>query len=256
MRFKPAIFLALAVSVPTFAGGIYKYVEKDGTIVYTNVPPKGAQARQARKVEGDFRPAPSIEQPSRITQYTRRSLGDFDALIDEAAVRYKMPPALVRAVMHTESAFDPNALSQVGASGLMQLMPMTARDMYVKDIFDPKENIEGGVRYLRVLANEFEPTPVAFLPGGGAEQDPEDWWRALAVASRRLIYGEVLSGVGFVTLCFLCLFFFFDFVSERINQAHEFRIRLGTFGGQRDRDRDDEAERPCDDGEPEVLRHA
>ncbi len=156
MRFKPAIFLALAVSVPTFAGGIYKYVEKDGTIVYTNVPPKGAQARQARKVEGDFRPAPSIEQPSRITQYTRRSLGDFDALIDEAAVRYKMPPALVRAVMHTESAFDPNALSQVGASGLMQLMPMTARDMYVKDIFDPKENIEGGVRYLRVLANEFD----------------------------------------------------------------------------------------------------
>ena len=156
MPFKPAIFLALVLPTVTFAGGIYKYVEKDGTIVYTNVPPRGAQARQARKVEGEFRPAPSPDAPSRISVRTRISLGEFDEYIDEAAVRYKMPPALVRAVMHAESAFDPNAISVVGASGLMQLMPGTAREMYVKDIFDPKDNIEGGVRYLRVLANEFD----------------------------------------------------------------------------------------------------
>lgn len=156
MPFKPAIFLALVLPTVSFAGGIYKYVEKDGTIVYTNVPPKGAQARQARKVEGEFRPAPSPDSPSRISVRTRISLGEFDDYIDEAAVRYKMPPALVRAVMHAESAFNPNAISVVGASGLMQLMPGTAREMYVKDIFDPKDNIEGGVRYLRVLANEFD----------------------------------------------------------------------------------------------------
>lgn len=160
MRFKPAIFLALVL--PTliggraFAGAIYKYVESDGTIVYTNVPPKGAQARKARKVEGEFRPAPSPVAPARISVRSRISLGEFDEYIDEAAVRYKMPVALVRAVMHAESAFDPNAISVVGASGLMQLMPATAREMYVKDIFDPKDNIEGGVRYLRVLANEFD----------------------------------------------------------------------------------------------------
>lgn len=160
MAFKPAIFLALVV--PTlagqiaFAGGIYKYVEADGTIVYTNVPPKGGKGRQARKVEGEFRPAPSPEAPARVSVRSRIALGEFDAYIDEAAVRYKMPPALVRAVMHAESAFDPNAISVVGASGLMQLMPATAREMYVKDIFDPKDNIEGGVRYLRVLANEFD----------------------------------------------------------------------------------------------------
>jgi soluble lytic murein transglycosylase-like protein len=156
MRFKPAIFLALVLPTAAFAGGIYKYVEKDGTIVYTNVPPRGAQGRQARKVEGEFRPAPSPVAPARISVTSRISLGEFDEYIDEAAVRYKMPPALVRAVMHAESAFDPNAISVVGASGLMQLMPATAREMYVKDIFDPKDNIEGGVRYLRVLANEFD----------------------------------------------------------------------------------------------------
>jgi soluble lytic murein transglycosylase-like protein len=156
MRFKPAIFLALVLPAAAFAGGIYKYVEADGTVVYTNVPPKGSKGRQARKVEGEFRPAPSPAAPARISVTSRISLGEFDEYIDEAAIRYKMPPALVRAVMHAESAFNPNAISVVGASGLMQLMPATAREMYVKDIFDPKDNIEGGVRYLRVLANEFD----------------------------------------------------------------------------------------------------
>jgi soluble lytic murein transglycosylase-like protein len=172
MPLKSSILLALLM-VPgaTWAGGIYKYVEKDGTIVYTNVPPKGTRARQARRVEGEFRPAPPIDQPARITGFSRRSLTEFDQWIEEAAVRYKMPPALVRAVMHTESAFDPNALSQVGASGLMQLMPNTAREMYVKDIFDPKDNIEGGVRYLRVLANEFEGDMVKMVAAYNAGPD-------------------------------------------------------------------------------------
>lgn len=163
MALKPAIFLALVLPTVAFAGGIYKYVEADGTIVYTNVPPKGAargKGRQAapkvQRVEGEFRPAPAPAAPARLSVRSRIALGEFDAYIDEAAVRYKMPPALVRAVMHAESAFDPNAISVVGASGLMQLMPATAREMYVKDIFDPKDNIEGGVRYLRVLANEFD----------------------------------------------------------------------------------------------------
>lgn len=171
MRFKSVILLALAIPATALAGGIYKYVEADGTIVYTNVPPKGAKARQARKVEGEFRPAPSVDQPARITTWTRKSLSDFDAYIDEAAIRYKMPPALVRAVMHAESAFDPNALSHVGASGLMQLMPGTAREMYVKDIFDPRENIEGGVRYLRVLANEFDGDMVKMVAAYNAGPD-------------------------------------------------------------------------------------
>ncbi len=171
MRFNPVIFLVLLVPTATLADGIFKYVEKDGTIVYTNVPPKGTQARAARKVEGEFRPAPSVAAPARITQRSRMTLAEFDEHIELAAIRYKMPPALVRAVMHAESAFDPNALSHVGASGLMQLMPGTAREMYVKDIFDPKENIEGGVRYLRVLANEFDGDMVKMVAAYNAGPD-------------------------------------------------------------------------------------
>lgn len=159
--------------LPSFAwaGGIYKYVEKDGTIVYTNVPPKGASARQARKVEGEFRPAPEPTAPARVTPSSKSKLTEFDEIIDEMAVKYRMPVNLVRAVMHAESAFDPNAISHVGASGLMQLMPATAREMYVKDIFDARENIEGGTRYLRVLANEFDGDMVKMVAAYNAGPD-------------------------------------------------------------------------------------
>jgi soluble lytic murein transglycosylase-like protein len=157
MNFSAAIVLSLCLlPAAARAGGIYKYVEKDGTVVYTNVAPKGAQSRKAHRVEGEFRPAPSPEAPARVTTGTAQQLTSFDVHIEDAAVRYRIPANLVRAVMHAESAFDANAISVVGASGLMQLMPETAREMFVKDIFDARENIEGGTRYLRVLANEFD----------------------------------------------------------------------------------------------------
>jgi soluble lytic murein transglycosylase-like protein len=153
------------------AADIYKYVEKDGTIVYTNVPPKGPKAMKARKMEGEFRPAPRPTMPARVSTESALKLTQYDELIEAAAVRYKIPSHLVRAVMHAESAFDPNAVSPVGASGLMQLMPATAQEMYVKDIFDPAENIEGGVRYLRVLANEFDGDMVKMVAGYNAGPD-------------------------------------------------------------------------------------
>ncbi len=73
--------------------------------------------------------------------------------------------------MHAESNFDPNAVSPKGACGLMQLMPATATEMYVKDIFDEKENIEGGVRYLRVLANQFDGDMVKMIAAYNAGPD-------------------------------------------------------------------------------------
>lgn len=169
--FKPAFLLALVAPFAAGAGGIYRYVEADGTIVYTNVAPRGPQARITKKLEGELRPAPLPDAPAKITPRTRQELTSFDALIDSAALRYKIPINLVRAVMHAESAFDPTAVSSAGASGLMQLMPETAQKMYVKDIFDVKENIEGGVRYLRILANEFDGDMVKMVAAYNAGPD-------------------------------------------------------------------------------------
>lgn len=80
----------------------------------------------------------------------------FEAYIQEAARRYNVPANLVRAVIKVESNFRPQAISSAGAKGLMQLMPGTAKDMAVSDLFDPRQNILGGTRYLRVLINRFE----------------------------------------------------------------------------------------------------
>ncbi len=79
----------------------------------------------------------------------------YDGIIREAAAYYSLPFELVKAVVAAESDFEPRAQSAAGAQGLMQLIPSTARDMYVSDIFDPRENVFGGVRYLRYLANTF-----------------------------------------------------------------------------------------------------
>ena len=80
---------------------------------------------------------------------------EIEAHIREVAVRYEIPPILVAAIVEAESEFNPRAVSRRGARGLMQLMPETAERMLVTDIFDPRQNIFGGVRYLRVLANLF-----------------------------------------------------------------------------------------------------
>ena len=75
--------------------------------------------------------------------------------IDRAAAEYKIPAELIRAVIAVESAGDTSAVSHRGAIGLMQLMPHTAGQMFVEDPVDPAQNIFGGTRYLRHLANEF-----------------------------------------------------------------------------------------------------
>ena len=75
----------------------------------------------------------------------------FEHLIQEAARRYNLDAALVRAVMKTESAFNPYAISPVGAMGLMQIMPALAKDMGVCNPFDPRENVMAGAKYLSRL---------------------------------------------------------------------------------------------------------
>jgi soluble lytic murein transglycosylase-like protein len=147
-------------------GAVYKYVEPDGTIVYTNVKPSG---RKVQRLRGSFRPAPRpSDAPARAVRVSR---DEYDEYIRNAARRYRIPEALVWAVMHTESNFDPMAVSHMGASGLMQLMPATAEEMYVKDIFDVRDNIEGGTRYLRVLANMFDGDMVKMVAAYNAGPD-------------------------------------------------------------------------------------
>ncbi|MCJ7832820.1 MAG: lytic transglycosylase domain-containing protein [Deltaproteobacteria bacterium] len=84
------------------------------------------------------------------------SVSTYDHWIRAACRRYSLDPALVKAVIHAESKFDPLAVSPKGAVGLMQIDPITAKELGIEDPFNPKHNIDGGVRYLKVLLDAFE----------------------------------------------------------------------------------------------------
>lgn len=158
MRLGFGSILAATVAILVPAAGqadIYTYVDSEGTVHFTNAP--GGDRRYKlylRSREGGrARTGSSARAPLADSASDRFSR--YDPFIREAAALYQIPEELVRAVIKVESDYDPRAVSRAGAQGLMQLMPETAQRMQVRDLLDPRENILGGVRYLRVLANMF-----------------------------------------------------------------------------------------------------
>lgn len=95
----------------------------------------------------------------------------YDDLVKKAAAKYGVDPHLVFALMRQESGFHPRAVSYKGASGLMQLMPATARRFGVQNIFDPVQNIDGGTRYLRFLLDMFNGDVKLALAGYNAGEN-------------------------------------------------------------------------------------
>jgi soluble lytic murein transglycosylase-like protein len=158
--------LAATIAPVTTRADIYQTERQtaDGTVIeFSNKKTPGAKLYQKAVNQAPvFLPADT--SPERYTRY--------DQWIREAASLYQIPEALIRAVIRVESDFDPRAVSPANARGLMQMIPATAERMMVTDVFDPRQNIFGGVRYLRVLANTFNGdlalTVAAYNAGEGA----------------------------------------------------------------------------------------
>jgi soluble lytic murein transglycosylase-like protein len=135
------------------AQNLYKYVDRSGSITYTSKKPSGVPYSLVKP-----------KTPSKSV-FIQRGLGyswsstpkgsTWDDDITFLAKQYRLDPALVKAVIHIESAFNSNAISSAGARGLMQLMPATASRFGVKNSYDPIENMLGGVQYLRWLFERF-----------------------------------------------------------------------------------------------------
>lgn len=158
---------AVLVAAPTLRADIYRTEDSGGVISFTNRPLDKSSKLVARSSQQASGVTPVMPRDTSSERFTR-----YDAHIRQAATLYQIPEELVRAVIKIESNFDPGVISPKNARGLMQLIPATAERMMVTDVFDPRQNIFGGTRYLRVLANLFngdlELTIAAYNAGEGA----------------------------------------------------------------------------------------
>jgi len=153
LRFGLLLSLLAVAAVVEGAGEIYKYVEEDGTITYHYLKPKN------RKFE--------VIEPTCVSSYIGCDLSHADwrriplnraayrDQITTVAARYGIDPALVRAVVHAESNFNPRAVSRAGAQGLMQLMPANQKRFGVRNPFDVTQNLEGGTRLFKQLLEKY-----------------------------------------------------------------------------------------------------
>lgn len=150
---------------PTASADIYMRKDADGVIHFTNIAPRGKARKGWKRVMKDA-PSPGKAAAQRgqckrcdlvpSRDNSRERFHRYDEHILEAASLYQIPVALIRAVIKVESDYDPRVVSAMNARGLMQLMPEVVDDMGVTDVHDPRENILGGTRLLRILANRFD----------------------------------------------------------------------------------------------------
>lgn len=151
-RISISLLLAVMISVnwaATSSADIYRYEDEEGIVHFTDAPTD-------RRFKVFMRDLKKDRELRTKLKYARSvNPAEYEQLIRDCANKYGVSPSLVKAVIHAESGYNPNAVSSKGASGLMQLMPATAKSLKVADRFNPKDNVEGGVKYLRFLLDTF-----------------------------------------------------------------------------------------------------
>jgi soluble lytic murein transglycosylase-like protein len=171
---RAVLLLALLGPIAEARADIYSYIDAEGVVHFTNQPRPGRRWRRVMKTGPGKASAPRGTAVDKIPPSDRspERYSRYDRHISEAATLYHIPVPLVRAVIKVESDYDPRVVSRAGAQGLMQLMPQVSRGMGVTDVFDPRQNVFGGSRFLRVLANEWSGdlvlTIAAYHAGSGA----------------------------------------------------------------------------------------
>ncbi len=163
MKREITIILALAlfVCVPVLPAkaDIYQYIDENGVLHFTNVNVGGKNHKRVSPEPERHREAAALPKAAPAASAPSSSMNIPAAYLDiinSACNRHGIDPSLVHAIVKVESDFNPYALSRKGAKGLMQLMPQTAVNMNIKNSFNPAENIDGGVKYLRYLIDRYE----------------------------------------------------------------------------------------------------
>ena len=136
------------------------YRQNDGTALLTNM--NKPEYHHLKVIQKNYYPESNVHTyknygatEAAVPKSYQQQQNNFDDLIQQASQQYGVSAGLIKAIMHTESGFNVHARSPVGAQGLMQLMPATARRFHVSDVYDPKQNIFAGTKYLSWLLKRF-----------------------------------------------------------------------------------------------------
>lgn len=169
MHYSSLMLLFAVVFQSPVQAEIYKFVDDNGVVNYTNIAPPGDQAFQVLRF-----PCYAADPKCRGVSWEKVALNTsaFNTEIHTSAQQNAVEESLIRAIIHAESAYQPDAVSPKGAQGLMQLMPATQDELDVTDPFNPAANIAGGTRYLSELMQQFhgdiDLVAAAYNAGAGA----------------------------------------------------------------------------------------
>jgi len=141
--------ISLISSVMPARADIYRYEDEEGIVHFTDAPTD----KRFKIFMRDLKKDKQLRTKLRLSCAVNPA--EYENLIRTCADKYGVSASLIKAVIHAESGYNPNAVSPKGASGLMQLMPGTAKTLKVGNSLDPKDNVEGGVKYLRFLLDTF-----------------------------------------------------------------------------------------------------
>ena len=181
-----SLTLITALAPSAFASGLYRWVDEAGVAHFTDAP-----------TDPRFRRVGSVSGTAQGWLRLPEGIGSrFSEEIGEIAARHGVAADLVEAVIRVESAFNPRAVSNKGAQGLMQLMPRTASSLGVRDVFDPRENIDGGVRHLRYLLDKYPGNVPLALAAYNAGEKAVDYHRGIPPYAETQQYVQKILGPG------------------------------------------------------------
>ncbi len=164
-RLKRAAGIGILIALPLVAGAdIYKYVDRFGRVYLTDEPTHDGYKRLVKTWKG-------WTQASSTYRSLDKNRVRYSRTIELVAKRYRLPSALIHAVITAESGYDANAVSRAGAVGLMQLMPATAKRYGVRNRRDPRANVLGGTEYLKDLLSLFDNNLVLALAAYNAGEN-------------------------------------------------------------------------------------
>jgi len=181
-----SLTLITALAPAAFASGLYRWVDEDGVAHFTNAP-TDPRFRRIGSMSG------TAQGWLRLPEGIRARFSDE---IREIAARHGVAADLVESVIRVESAFNPRAVSNKGAQGLMQLMPRTASSLGVRNAFDPRENIEGGVRHLRYLLDKYPGNVSLALAAYNAGEKAVDHYGGIPPYAETQQYVQKILGPG------------------------------------------------------------